>query len=178
MPRKPTRRSYSIVFRSLVPTALFIGALALLSPSVSASQPHGSGQTENPATEKVASLTFHDVEAQTREFVGYYLNIRLNPEQKAIRDRALAELKAVCCDDFAMSSCCCVCNLSRSIWGLSNHLIVDRGYDEMQLQDAVKGWIAFVNPSGFSGQACHVNRCQLPFAEDGCGGMDPRNLVF
>lgn len=178
MLKEPMLRSRSLVSRPLNLSLLFIGVMTLLAPSASASQRRLQGHAPATAADKAAPLVFHDVEAQTREFVGYFFNIRLNPEQQALRDRALGELKAVCCDDFAMSSCCCVCNLSRSIWGLSNHLIVDQGYGEKRLQDAVKGWIAFVNPSEFSGQACHVDRCQLPFAKDGCGGMDPKSLVF
>jgi hypothetical protein len=118
-----------------------------------------------------------DVEAQTREFIGYFFSIKLSDDQQAVRDRALEPLKAVCCDDFPMSDCCCVCNLSRSIWGLSNYLIANLGYDEDRVRTGVEGWLEYVGPSGFSGEACYVDRCSAPFGEDGCGGMDPDHLV-
>ena len=62
-----------------------------------------------------------------QRFIDWYRNSAFTPSQAVIREEALAPLVAPCCDRFPMSTCCCVCNLSRSIWGLSAYLIEERG---------------------------------------------------
>lgn len=54
--------------------------------------------------------------------------------------------------------------------------MVKEGYSEGQIKRTVQKWFAFVNPSGFSGKGCYMGNCEKPFAKDGCGGMDPRNI--
>lgn len=133
----------------------------------------------------------------TQEFIDWYNDIDLTAEQIALRDGALEPLVAPCCDEYPMSTCCCECNLSRSIWGLSAYLIAEKGYTADQLQEAILQWVHFIRPDyyvataldeegeiprvfGFSTQSsCFTNRCELPFYSKteyqhlgGCGGMD------
>lgn len=127
---------------------------------------------------KKATVLFHDVESQTRQFISYYRDLHLTPQQEAVKERALNSLPAPCCDKYPMSECCCVCNISRSIWGLSNYLIAKLDYNENQVQDAVKGWLEFTNPQGYGGNACLEDRCPAPFNKDGCGGMKASQIIF
>lgn len=47
-----------------------------------------------------------------------------------------------------------------------------------ELQGAVRGWMKFVNPKGFSGDVCDTaGGCGRSFSANGCGGMDERNLT-
>lgn len=119
-----------------------------------------------------AGLELTDVQSQAKEFVGYYQNIQLTPEQEAIKKEALTAIPAPCCSDNTSYTCCCPCNMAKTIWGLSNHLIADKGYDAAQVKTAVEEWIAFINPEGdFSGNVCYTGRCNQPWAKGGCGGM-------
>jgi hypothetical protein len=124
-----------------------------------------------------ADLEFTDVRTQAREFVGYYQSIQLTPEQEAVKKEALSALPAPCCSDNTAYTCCCPCNMAKTVWGLSNHLIANKGYDAAQVKKAVEEWIAFINPDGFSGNVCYTGRCNQPWAEGGCGGMGAE-LVF
>lgn len=125
-----------------------------------------------------AEVEFTDVEKQTRQFIEWESSIRLTPEQEAVKKEALEALPAACCSDNSAYTCCCPCNLSVAIWGLSNKLIAEDGYDAAQVRAAVEEWYEFVNPDGFSGDACYTGGCMRPFAENGCGGMMPDRLVF
>jgi len=133
----------------------------------------------------------------TQQFIDWYNDIDLTVAQRALRDGALEPLVAPCCDEYPMSTCCCECNLSRSIWGLSAYLITEKGYTEGQLQEAILQWVHFIRPDyyvasaleeegesprvfGLSTQSsCFTDRCELPFYSKteylhlgGCGGMD------
>ncbi|MBI2214792.1 MAG: hypothetical protein HYU52_14190 [Acidobacteria bacterium] len=134
--------------------------------------------TKDPGTYSGGEPEFGPVEAQTRKFIEYNRTIRLTPAQQSVKDEALSELKAVCCDDFPASTCCCPCNFSKSLWGMANHLIADEGHDSAQVRNAAKLWVAYVNPSGFSGDVCKAGGCDLPFARNGCGGMDENDIQF
>lgn len=125
-----------------------------------------------------APLKFEAVEQQTRTFIEHYKTIRLTPEQEKIKTAALSPLKAVCCKDFSALTCCCPCNFSKSLWGMTHYLIAKKGYNAAQVQEAAKAWIAYVNPKGFSGDVCQTGGCNRAFAKNGCGGMDDRALVF
>jgi hypothetical protein len=46
------------------------------------------------------------------------------------------------------------------------------------VRQAVLDWIGRANPAGWSGAACERERCERPFREDGCGGMNEARLVF
>ena|SRR5215471_15419665 len=123
-------------------------------------------------------IRFFDAPSQSAEFIGYSRSIALTPEQKAIRDKALSSMPAACCDKFSQSTCCCPCNLAKTVWGLSNYLIARKNASAAQVQASVHDWLQFVNPKGFSGDICDSpGGCGKNFGNDGCGGMDERNLL-
>jgi hypothetical protein len=123
-------------------------------------------------------VTFVDPVSQSAEFIGYNKSIALTPDQKALRDRTLSGIAAPCCDKFTAATCCCPCNLAKSIWGLTNYLIVHQNAHETQIRQSVRGWLAFINSKGFSGNACDTaGGCGRAYSRDGCGGMDEKNLV-
>lgn len=124
------------------------------------------------------SIEFTDIERQTREFVGYYHSIKLTPKQEKLKAQVLKKIPAPCCSQFSALTCCCPCNFSKALWGLSHHLIARRGYGEKELEEAVKRWIAFTHPGGYSGRACYNGGCARPFVKDGCGGMSELRFFF
>lgn len=117
-------------------------------------------------------IKFYDVGEQAPQFVSYYDSITLTPEQEKIKSDALSTMPAPCCNDYSMLTCCCPCILSKSVWGLSNFMITEKGYDAEQVGDAVSEWLNFTNEDGYAGDACYAGRCESPFEEDGCGGME------
>ena len=125
-----------------------------------------------------AKVTFTDVRADTLRFHEYYETITLTPEQQAVMDEALGPIPAPCCSDRSASTCCCQCNLGRSWWGLSKHLITERGFDALEVRAAVQSWFEFVNPEGFSGDSCYAGGCMRSFDDNGCGGMIAGHVVF
>jgi|AutmiccommuBRH23_1029490.scaffolds.fasta_scaffold65444_3 hypothetical protein len=155
---------------------LIVTTLLVVAMGVTAAQQQKPAKGTAKAT--AASSTFEAVEPQTRKFIEYYKTIRLTPEQEKIKTAALSPLKAVCCKDFSALTCCCPCNFSKSLWGMTHYLIAQKGYNAVQVQEAAKAWIAYVNPDGFSGDSCNTGGCNRPFAQNGCGGMDDRALVF
>ena len=123
-------------------------------------------------------IVFKDAEAQTRRFMEWARTIRLNSEQETIKKAALSTIPAPCCSDKSAYTCCCPCNMSRSIWGLANYMISEQRADAKVVRAKAEEWIAYINPNGYSGKACYIGRCQQPFREDGCAGMKPSRLVF
>lgn len=123
-------------------------------------------------------IEFTDVREQTRQFMAYYDSIQLTPEQEAIKKAALGAIPAPCCSDNSAYTCCCPCNMAKTWWGLAGHLIVERGYDAEQVRTKVAEWIEFIGPDGFSGDACYTRGCSRAFHENGCGGMNDREVVF
>src|SRR5215471_20026234 len=67
---------------------------------------------------------FFDAPSQAAEFIGYNRSITLTVAQQKARDKALSAMAAPCCKKFSMATCCCPCNLAKSVWGLSNRMIV------------------------------------------------------
>jgi len=134
---------------------------------------------ERAASKPAASpIRFFDAASQSAEFIGYSRSITLTPEQKQVRDKALGSMQAACCDKFSQATCCCPCNLAKTVWGLSNYLIARQNASAAQVETTVKGWLKFVNPKGFSGDICDsAGGCGKSFSNDGCGGMDERNLL-
>ena len=128
--------------------------------------------------EESREVEFTDVRKQTEEFIGYYETIKLTSQQESIKREALSNLPAPCCANNSAYTCCCVCNLSRTIWGLSNHLIAERGFDAEGVRGAVIKWANFINPDGFSGNGCHTGGCGRAFAKNGCGGMNASQVVW
>jgi hypothetical protein len=133
----------------------------------------------------------------TQQFIDWYNSMELSAEQQAIRDAALSPLVAPCCDEYPMSTCCCKCNLSRSVWGLSAYLITEKGYGVEQVQEAALQWLHFIRPDyyvaseleqegmapglwGFTTEStCFAGHCDRPFYTEtsdghlgGCGGME------
>jgi hypothetical protein len=154
---------------------LITAALAVVAMEMAAAQ---QKPAKTPPKAAAAAFKFEPVEPQTRTFIEYYKTIRLTPEQEKVKAAALSPLKAVCCKDFSALTCCCPCNFSKSLWGMTHYLIAQKGYNATQVQETAKAWIAYVNPNGFSGDSCNTGGCNRPFAENGCGGMDDRALVF
>ena len=94
-----------------------------------------------------------EVEARTRLYIEYYDTIELTAEQEAVKEEALTAIPAPCCSDNTAYTCCCPCNMAKSWWGLSHHLIV-QGANAEEVRTAVEEWFAFINPDGFSGDSC------------------------
>ncbi|MCI0444212.1 hypothetical protein L0152_13500 [bacterium] len=124
------------------------------------------------------TLKFKDVQTQTAEFIGYYKSIKLTPEQEKLKTEVLSKIPAPCCTEYSIATCCCPCNLAKSVWGLSNYAIANLNYDAKKLNEAVLEWIKFTHKNGFAGDSCSKGRCGSSFAEDGCGGMKEGEIVF
>ena len=123
-------------------------------------------------------LVFSDVAAQSREFIGYYSSIQLTPQQEAIKREVLASMPAACCSDSNAYTCCCPCNLSKTVWGLSNHVLTHYGASAGELRHVVRAWYAYTNPNGYTGDSCYTGRCDSAPHANGCGGMKESNLVL
>ena len=123
-------------------------------------------------------IAFADVQSQSRQFMDWEQTIRLTPEQEAIKKQALGAMPAPCCSDNSAYTCCCPCNLSRTIWGLANYLIAEQGAGVKKVQAKTSEWVAFVNPKGFSGDTCYRGGCPRPFKNNGCGGMKANQVNF
>lgn len=123
-------------------------------------------------------LKFYDVKVQIPEFIGYYNSIKLTPEQEKLKTEVLSKIPAPCCSEYSVATCCCPCNLAKSVWGLSHYAIANLNYDAKKLNDAVLEWIEFTHKNGHAGDSCSKGRCGSSFAEDGCGGMKDTEVVF
>jgi hypothetical protein len=123
-------------------------------------------------------IEFTDVKEQTLEFIRYYETIQLTREQEAVKREALSPLPAACCSNNSAYTCCCICNLSRTVWGLTAYLITEHDASVEEIQSAVREWIRFVNPAGFSGDACFKGGCMRSFEKGGCGGMQASRVVW
>lgn len=157
----------------------WVAALAILAGAVGMFLMAGSETPTPVVTPHHVSgpLAFNDVTAQAREFMAYNRTIELTAAQESVKRQALSHMAAPCCSDYSAYTCCCECNLSRTVWGLSNHLIAQRGYDAEQVSATVTEWLNFVNPQGFGGNACFDGGCGRPFDKDGCGGMNEAHFV-
>lgn len=149
---------------------IYFGMLAGLLVTVIFSSANSAGQSEE--------LRFNDLKAQTDQFMEWERTIRLTPEQESFKKAALTQIPAPCCADNSAYTCCCSCNISRTIWGLSNYLIAKQGADIITVQAKVVEWIKFINPMGYSGKACYTRGCARAFKHDGCGGMRRNQVVF
>jgi len=137
-----------------------------------------STHAETDVTKKSKRPVFNDLRAQTKEFMGYDDSISLAPEQQKVKKAVLSGIPAPCCKKFSAATCCCPCNMAKSIWGLSNFMLARHNASAAELKTAVEGWIRVINPAGFSGDACFKGGCERPFAKNGCAGMDHERLVF
>lgn len=153
--------------------ALGIAAVALVAVAGLAVVATGEkgGSASDPASDEVRQLA--------KQYMGYYKTIELTPEQEAVKKEALEALPAACCSDNTAYTCCCPCNLSKTIWGLSNHLIAEQGANAEEVKKAVQEWTARINPDGYSGDVCYTRGgCGRAFAENGCGGMHESQLTW
>ena len=151
-----------------------IGVLVIASVSIA-----GIGSNVARGAEATESrMQFHDVRHHTRQFHAYNRSIQLTAEQRAVMHEALSGVRAPCCADRTAATCCCPCNMAKAWWGLSKYLIVEHGYGAGQVRQAVTDWIRFINPDGFTGDACYTGGCDRPFHENGCGGMNESKVVF
>ena len=128
-----------------------------------------------------AEIRFQDVRAQTRQFMRWYEEVPLTPAQEAVKKAALGSIPAPCCSDNSAYTCCCPCNISRTIWGLSQYMIARQGASAAEVREKVRAWIRFIGPKppkAFSGSGCYTGHCPRPFSEGGCGGMSPAALAF
>jgi hypothetical protein len=123
-------------------------------------------------------MHFYDVQRQTRQFHDYNRSITLTGEQRAVMRQALAGISAPRCADRTAATCCCPCNMAKAWWGLAKYLIAERGYGPDRVRDTVSDWIRFINPDGFTGNACYTGGCNRPFHENGCGGMDEASVRY
>lgn len=129
------------------------------------------------ATESDATIAFTDARQQTEEFLSHYRSITLTADQERIMDAGLSGIPAPCCKQNSLATCCCPCNLAKSAWGLSKFLIARRNANSADVHAAALRWVHFVNPGGYSGDACSTGGCNRPFAQNGCGGMNDRHLT-
>lgn len=129
-------------------------------------------------SESSPEIVFQDAEKQARQFMEWERTIRLTSEQEQIKKAGLTSIPAPCCSDNSAYTCCCPCNMSRTIWGLANHMIAKQNADAAAVRAKTEEWIAFINPDGYDGKACYTGRCPRPFREDGCGGMNASQLHF
>ena len=97
-------------------------------------------------------LDFSDPQARTADFIRLYDEIELTEEQEKIKFDALSVIPAACCSDNSAYTCCCPCNLSRSLWGLSAWLITEQGADADTVRSEVQRWYAAVNSNEFPGR--------------------------
>jgi hypothetical protein len=165
-----------MVNRSRLSTWVFLVGTLFVLPTLAALCFNGAASAA-PASAARKTL-FFDAPSQAAEFIGYNRSIVLTSPQTKLRNRALAGVPAPCCEKFTAATCCCPCNLAKSVWGLSNYMIAREDANLPQIQNSVRGWLAFVNPKGFSGDACDTaGGCGRQFSSNGCGGMDDRNLL-
>lgn len=133
----------------------------------------GAELTKTPRTDAVR---FIDARVQAEEFISHYHSIALTHEQQKVMDEALTPMRAPCCNQYSMATCCCPCNFAKSVWGLSKLLIGQHGYDVAEVRSTVEDWVHFINPNGYSGDVCSTRGCNRPFEQNGCGGMDEAHV--
>jgi hypothetical protein len=124
-----------------------------------------------PGGSPAQGIVFTDLASQMNQFIRYYEEIALDPEQEAIKADVLGAMPAPCCSDATALTCCCPCNLSKATWGLANYLIAVEGYGTKALKDTMTEWLVFTNPGGYSGDACYTGGCERPSHQNGCSGM-------
>lgn len=160
---KPIR--FAFLLAATLPAALLLPALAVPAGGASAASPTGR------------NASGRDLKAETREYIRR-ADAPLPPELKKVRDEVLSKIPAPCCAKFSAATCCCPCNLAKSIWGLSNTMLVRHKANPKQLREAVLEWIRVNNRAGWTGDACFTGGCGRAFAKNGCGGMDDQQIVF
>ena len=119
-----------------------------------------------------------ELRQRSAELIGCASSIRLTAEQEKVKAQALSAIPAPCGNRNSLAVRCCGCNLFKSIGGLAAQMIAREGADAGRVREAVLDWIGRTNPGGYSGAACDRKRCERPFREDGCGGMNEARLAW
>lgn len=122
-------------------------------------------------------ITHASVHERATEYVSYNNSLTLTADQKRVMDEALSEIPAPCCSEFSIATCCCPCNLAKSVWGLTKFLITHEHAGVLEITAAVKDWMRLMNPGGFTGDACTKGHCNRPFDKNGCGGMNENDIL-
>ncbi len=117
------------------------------------------------------NIYFIELKNKTETFISYYYSIKIDEKEDAILRKALGNIPAPCCADYPAYTCCCECNLKRTIHGLSKYLL-KQNLSADDITTIVLSWIEFVNPAGFTGDSCYIGNCEKPFYKNGCGGME------
>lgn len=165
--------------------AAVLAAFVTVAVAISRSEKtHGAmpGRTATKATHPAVAvlggkIVFRDANAQAKEFLAYYRSIELTPQQEEIKKAALEPMPAACCRDSSAYTCCCSCNLSKTLWGLSNLAISKYGASAKEVQQIAQSWLSYVNPTtGFRGDSCYTGGCGNPAHRGGCAGMEESKL--
>jgi hypothetical protein len=154
------------------------GLALLLMLALGSGSARSDAQTESGWHPQSVFIAFEGSQAEAETFMAYYDSIQLTAAQEAVRQEALQAMPAPCCSNFSAATCCCECNLSRTIWGLSKFLIALEGRSAGEVRTAVTAWINAINPSGYPGNTCFTGGCLRSFKEGGCGGMRADQLIF
>jgi len=143
-----------------------------------------------PAAETETSYGFALSPSNTQQFIDWYYATPLLPEEKEIMQQALETIPAPCCDDNSAATCCCECNLARSVWGLSAYLIHEKGYGIEEVREAARQWLQFARGDYYIAAAlkargyfpqdydlttygsCYRGMCEFPLSQGGCAGME------
>ena len=156
---------------------VLVAVFVLRATPAAPSKPIAPEPVQAPMALLGGKIVFRDAKAQAEEFIGYYHSITLTPEQEAIKKAALQPMPAACCRDSSAYTCCCPCNLSKTIWGLSNLAISKYSANAKDVQQIAQSWLAYVNPSTtFSGDSCYTGGCGNPAHRGGCAGMTESKL--
>jgi hypothetical protein len=153
------------------------GLVLLVTLALGGASAYGDARAQGGGEPQSAPFTFEGSRAEAERFMGYYDAIELTAAQEAVRLEALQPLPAPCCSNFSAATCCCECNLARTIWGLSKFLIAREGRGAEEVREAVSAWVQSINPSGYTGDACFTGGCGRSFEEGGCGGMHEKQLI-
>jgi len=140
----------------------------------------GAGPAAGTATSKRSAepaSTLREVRAKAEKYIDYENAIPLTAAQARVKAEALKGIPAPCCKDYSMLTCCCPCNLAKSVWGLSHYLIAKKSDTAPQVKAEVLRWLAAINPAGFTGNACFNGGCKRPFSKNGCGGMEATEVI-
>jgi hypothetical protein len=157
---------------------LLLGLALILLISGCLKSYQSSSTSDFQLQDQAPDISFYDVKSQTTNFIKFN-SIELSQKEEKIMIDALTSIPAPCCSDYPALTCCCDCNLAKSIWGLSKFLITEYNYNSGQLREAVLAWIEFTNPQGYAGDACYTpGGCNRPFRYDGCGGMTEDIVIF
>ena len=176
MKRKPSHRvpNRTSVSRTRSVALIAGAAVVTLGAVLYFSSVGGTGSAGDPMT---IQRPFARTPAQVQQFMDANRAITLTASQEATRVEALSAIPAACCRDSTADTCCCDCNLSRSIWGLAKTMIVG-GAGAVEVRQAAQTWTKTLNPAGYAGDACYTGGCERSMQTDGCGGMNEDNLVF